>query len=154
VTEPTGLSYIDELKPVEVVLVEGLNNSPALDLAVRGWAECVEKGFGDGTLNVFTSLNAFIAYAQNGREMIPAAVMTWNFDKDTGRVWIFMGYTLPEFRGRGLYNALWASMVAKAIELKAATIQSGTHVRNSAMRAIAKKQGRVEEAVTLTYRLL
>lgn len=143
-----------ELKPIEIVLVEGLNNTPALDLAVRGWAECVEKGFGDGTLNVHASLHAFIAYAQNGREMIPAGVMTFDFDTSLKRVWIFQSYTLPEFRGRGIYNAMWASMVAHATEnLKAVKIESGTHVRNSAMRAIAKKQGRDEEAVTLTYRL-
>lgn len=152
--EPIGLPYIDGLKPIEVVLVEGLSHTPALELAMRGWAECVEKGLGDGTLNLWASLNAFIAYAQNGREMIPAAVMTWEHDKTLKRVWIYQSYTLPEFRGRGLYNALWAKMVEHAtVELKASTIESGTHVRNTAMRAVAKKQGRYEECVILKFNL-
>lgn len=138
---------------IEIKLFEGLNHTPALDLAIRGWAEGVEKGFGDGTLNVNSSLSAFVAYAANGREMLPVGVMTWDYNTPDKRIWIYQGYTVPEFRGRGVYNALWHAMVAKGIELKAASIQSGTHVRNVAMRAIAKKQGRLEECVVLRYDL-
>jgi Acetyltransferase (GNAT) family len=145
---------VTEESAIQIVLVEGLNHTPALDLAMRGWAECVEKGLGDGTMNVYASLNAFIALAPNGREMIPAAVMTWDYDKGLKRVWIFQSYTLPEFRGRGLYNALWAKMVQHAVDvLKASRIESGTHSRNSAMRAIARKQGRTEESVVLSFNL-
>ena len=146
------IPHID-LKPIEIVLVDGLNNTPALDLAVRGWAECVEKGWGDGSLNVYASLKAFVAYAQNGREMIPAGVLTFDHDGPLKRIWIYQSYTLPEFRGRGIYNSLWSRMVEHAVELKAVSIQSGTHVRNSAMRAIAKKQGRFEECVILRFNL-
>lgn len=139
---------------IEIKLFDGLNNTPALDLAVRGWADVQERNLGDGSLNVYASLQAFVAYVKNGHEILPVGVMTWEFDKTLKRVWIYQGYTLPEFRGRGVYNALWASMVAHAAtELKALSIQSGTHVRNSAMRAIAKKQGRVEECVVLRYDL-
>ena len=137
---------------IEVRLFEGLNQSPALNLAVRGWADCVEQGFGDGVLNVYTSLNAFVGYAMNGREQLPVGVMTWEYEKATKRVWIYQSFVEIEFRGRGIYQAMWAKIVEHAaVELKAATIESATHVRNIAMRAIARKQGRFEEAVTLKF---
>lgn len=138
---------------IEIKLFEGLNHTPALELAMRGWAECVEKGLSDGTLNVHAGLNAFVAYAMNGREQLPVAVMTFDHDKTAKRVWIYQSYTIPEFRGRGCYAALWNSMVAHSVELKAASIESATHVRNVAMRAIAKKMGRHEESVVLKFNL-
>lgn len=139
---------------IETKLFEGLNNTPALDLAIRGWADCMERGLGDGTLNVHSGLKAFVAFAMNGREQLPVAVTTFDYDKDLKRVWIFQSYTLPEFRGRGCYNALWSALVAHAIqELKASSIQSATHVRNIAMREIAKRQGRFEECVVLKFNL-
>lgn len=138
---------------IEIKLFDGLNNTPALDLAIRGWAECVEKNLGDGTLNVYWSHKAFVAYAMNGKEQLPVAVMTWEHIEHTKTLWVNQSYTIPEFRGRGCYNALWNAVVAKAIELKVTSVQSGTHIRNEAMRKIAKKQGRYEEFVTLRFNL-
>lgn len=144
---------MNELSALRIDLLDGINNSPALDLAIRGWADCHERGLGDGTLNVYSTMKAFLAYAPNGRDMVPAGVTTWEYDASIKRVWIYQSYVLPEYRGRGIYNALWARMVQHATELKADSIQSGTHIRNSAMRAIAKKQGRYEECVILRFNL-
>lgn len=138
---------------IEIKLFDGLNHTPALELAMRGWADCVEKGLSDGTLNVHAGLNAFVGYAMNGREQLPVSVMTFEYDKAQKRVWIYQSYTIPEFRGRGCYTALWNAMVAHSIGLKAASIESATHVRNTAMRAIAKKMGRYEESVVLKFNL-
>jgi len=143
-----------DMKPLDIQLLDGINNTPALGLAIRGWADCEERGLGDGTLNVHATMKAFLACAQNGREMIPAGVMTWEYDAALKRVWIYQSYVLPEFRGRGIYNLLWARMVEHAaIDLKAHSIQSATHIRNSAMRAIAARQGRFEECVVLRFNL-
>lgn len=139
---------------IKIEFYDGLNCSPALELAMRGWAEAVEKGHSDGTLNVYSSLKAFVAFAPNGRDMIPVGVVTFDHEVHVKRVWVYQGYTLPEFRGRGVYNALWFKLVEYAtVELKAKSIQSGTHVRNTVMRAVAKKQGRYEESVILKYDL-
>jgi RimJ/RimL family protein N-acetyltransferase len=139
---------------IEIHFVDGLNGSPALPLAIAGWAEMVEKNFGDGTLTVHADQKAFLAYAANGREMVPVGVMTFDLPDDAKRVWLLQGYVLPEFRGRGIYRALWERLIEHSIvELKARTIYSGTNVRNSAMRAVAKKLGRHEESVILRYDL-
>lgn len=140
---------------IRVELVEGLNQTPALPLAIRGWLELEEQYLGYGTFGIGTDSNAFIGYAMNGREQLPVGVMAWSFYKNDKRVWIAMSYVLPEFRGRGVYSAMWARMVEHAAtELKAATIESGTHVKNTAMRAVARKQGRFEESVTTRFDLI
>lgn len=131
----------------------GLNETPALNLAVRGWAETVEKGFGDGSLNCYPALNAFVGYAMNGRDEIPVGVVTFNYDVDHKRVWLFQAYVLPEFRGCGVYKAMWAALVSHSTTLGAKSIQMGTHVRNAAMRAAAKHTGCIEEAIHLRFNL-
>lgn len=138
---------------ITIEFYDGLNGTPALDLAMRGWAETYEKGNSDGTLNVFSTLHAFVAYAPNGHDRLPVGVITFEVEKVSNRVWIYQGYTLPEFRGRGVYSAMWNSLVAHGIEQKMKSIQSATHVRNIAMRAVAKKLGRYEESVVLKFDL-
>jgi len=139
---------------IEIQFFDGLNNTPALELAMRGWAEMHEKGLSDGNLNIHSSLKAFVAIAPNGHDKLPVGVMTFDPEPTLRRVWIFQSYVIPEFRGRGIYTALWNKLVEYAtVELKAKSIQSGTHVRNSAMRAVAKRQGRYEESVLLRFDL-
>lgn len=139
-------------KTVKVVVVEGLNGTPAAELAVRGWCETVERGFGDGNLNMNAGLNAMIGYAANGRDMLPVGVITWDAT-DSARAWVYQSYVLPEFRGRGVYSAMWAALVDHAMRKlpKVRSIESATHIRNIAMREIAKKLGRREEAVILRF---
>lgn len=146
--EPIGLAA-DGSMMFRPQFVEGLNGTPAAELAVRGWLEINEKGLGGNELNMSSTLNAVIGYAPNGRDVLPVGVITWNVDD--ARVWVHQSYVVPEFRGRGVYSAMWLALVNKVIaDLPAVrSIQSATHVRNQAMRAIAAKQGRREEAVTL-----
>lgn len=136
-----------------VVYYEHLNNTPALALAMRCWADIEERGLGDGTLSVYADSHAFVGYARNGRDMLPAGVITFSHEPQADRVWIHQGYVAPEFRGRGVYGALWRTLVEHAGKLRAATIMSATHVRNEAMRAVARRQGRMEAAVMLRYDL-
>lgn len=137
---------------VDVKLYDGISRTPALDLAMRGWADTVDHGFGDGTLNVFSSIKAFVAFTENGRDMLPVGVLTWDEDAVLKRIWIYQGYVLPEFRGRGVYSALWAALVNHATaNTKVVAIESATHIKNITMRAVANRLGRVEEAVTLRF---
>lgn len=141
------------MSDIEVRLFDGVNNTPAAELAVRGWLDVVERGFGDGSLNMGHDQKAIVAYAMNGREQLPVGVMTYRLLDWCREVLICQSYVLPEFRGRGCYTAMWERMVLEAAELKAVAIVSGTHTRNQAMRTIAAKQGRVEVAVSLRYEL-
>jgi L-amino acid N-acyltransferase YncA len=58
---------------------------------------------------------------------------------------------IPECRGLGIYRLLFAALVEKARELKRPTIWSATAANNHHMRDVAKKQGRVEVAVTFRF---
>lgn len=139
---------------LDIELLAGIYETPALTLAVAGWAECQEKGWGDGTLNIFSDIKAFLARVRVGQEIVPAGVLTFDYQPPFKRVWIYQSYVIPEMRGRGVYTAMFNKLVEYSIaDLKAVSIQSGTHVRNTAMRAIAKKQGRYEECVTLRMNL-
>lgn len=143
-----------DLVPLAVELVEGLNGSAAVSLALRGWIEINDAGLHDGTMNVHAGLHAIIGHAQNGRDMLPVGVITFDHDVNFNRVWIFQSYVVPEFRGRGVYTAMWAKLVEHSAEkLHVRSIEGATHVRNSAMRAVAKRMGRVEEAVILKFSL-
>ncbi len=140
----------DEIK---VVAYKGLNNTPALALAVRGWIELNDRGFGDRSMCVNACEDAFVAFFPNGLEMLPVGVMTYNYNEGARCLWINLSYVDEEFRGRGCYRALWDTIVAYAISIKAQSIQSGTHVRNNAMREVSKRLGRFEEFVILRFNL-
>lgn len=139
---------IDSVYDIEAVYVEGLNLTPAAELAVKGWLEIVAT-YGDLELNMGATLHAIIGYAPNGRDKLAVGVIT--FDVEAARAWVHQSYVLPEFRGRGVYSAMWATLVehvAKKLP-NVRSIQSATSVRNKTMRTIAARQGRREEAVTL-----
>lgn len=141
------------MSDVEVMHVDSLNGTPAARLAVQGWLDVAERGLGEAgdVLNMHWSQKAFVAVARNGMEHVPAGVLTYEMLDATNSMFLSQAYVAPEFRGRGVYTAMFDAVVAMAIELKAANIRLGTHVRNSAMRAIAQKHGGVETSIIVTF---
>lgn len=138
---------------IEVKEYPRLANTPALRLAMLGWVDVFERGLGERTCNVYSNLKGLVAFAPNGKDLIPAGVMTYDHTEHNNEIFIYQSYVIPEFRGIGCYTALWNAMVAKGIELKAAKICSATSMRNSAMRAIAARQGRTEDFVYTSFNL-
>lgn len=136
---------------IHIAFFKQLNNTPALALAMRAWADVEERGLGDGSMTVYSNLNAMVGYAQNGRDMLPVGVITFEHQEHAGKIWIYSGFVLPEFRGRGIYRAMWNELVLKAMDLKAAKIEGATHMRNASMRAVAKKLERTESYVVLSF---
>lgn len=141
------------MSEIEVLHVDGVNGTPAARLAVQGWLDVVERGLGEpgDVLNMHWSYKAFIAVAPNGLERIPVGVLTYEKLEATNSMFLSQAYVVPEFRGRGVYTAMFEAVVAKAIELKVLRILLGTHLRNTTMRAIAQKHGGVETGVTVTF---
>lgn len=147
-----GVLY--ELQPLRVELVDIITGTPALTLALQGWAETNAAGLGDGILNCHADTKAVLGYAQNGRDMLPVGVITYEYTALWRRVWVNQVFVLQEFRGRGVYSSMWAKLVEHAAEvLKAGSIQYATHLRNNAMRAAAKRTGCIEEAILLRFNL-
>lgn len=141
------------MSDITVKAYTGLQGTPAVQLALLCAVEINEKGFGDGTIGPAWDQNAFVGFAMNGREQIAVGVLTWRHFEHTKEVFVCTGYVLPEFRGRGVYTAMWHELIAKAMELKAGKITSGIHIRNEAMRRISAKFGRTEEFVMVRFDL-
>jgi GNAT superfamily N-acetyltransferase len=138
---------------MRVELFHGLNETPALDLAVRGWAEMTEKGFGDGSLNAHAGQSALVGFEKNGRDELAVGVVTFEHDTSLKRIWLSQAYVLPEFRGRGVYKGLWTALAGFSTGAGAKSIQFGTHVKNAPMRAVAHRTGCIEQGVVLRYDL-
>lgn len=139
------------MSDIEVLAFEGLEGTPAAALALRGQLELHDKGINFGTLSVSDDQNAFVAFARNGRDMLPVGVMTWETGASGRTICINVVFVLPEFRGRGCYSAMWSSMVLKAGQIGASSITMETHVRNGPMRAIAARQGFFDETILLKF---
>lgn len=140
----------------DVKFYDGLFNTPALELAIRGWCDCVERGLGDGTLSVSWDQKAYVVsgpanLSAPGRDMMPIGVITFDHLPGFKKVWISQSWVQPEYRGLGVYRMMWERVILKAAELKAVKIESGTHMNNTTMRSIARKLGRSETGITLTY---
>jgi GNAT superfamily N-acetyltransferase len=124
----------------------GIENTPALQIALRGQLECAEAG-GAQEVGLHFSYNAILASADGE----PVGVIVWYEQKEQHRLWLQLGYVKPEWRGCSIYTVLWRELIAKAVELKLSSIWSGTAASNLTMRAIAKRQGRSETAVLLKF---
>lgn len=132
---------------IRVEHYDGLNRTPALLLATRGYLELLENGLCDQLLNVSWEHQALVAF----EGVAPVGVLTFVYQAWAKQIDIAIGYVIPDRRRYGVHNAMWIALVAKAKELKATHICSGTHIDNAAMRAVAKKQGRKEIGVALRF---
>lgn len=111
---------------------------------MRGWLEMCESGYGSNTCPIGTSTSAF--YVEFCGVVVAAIGYTHqDWCKD---FWIGMGYVAPSIRKEGHYTSLFNALVSKAQEEGVLTISGSTHVKNMAMREVARKQGRVETFVT------
>lgn len=130
-----------------------INGSVALKLAIDGWVEMNNKGLGDGSINWSPEMSGIVGFTANGRDQLPVGVLTFDQQPGNANLWVSQAYVQEEFRGRGVYSAMWAKLVEFAAENGYQAIRMGTHLRNSAMRAVAQRTGCIEEAVVLKFSL-
>jgi GNAT superfamily N-acetyltransferase len=138
----------------EIVALPRMGTEPAATmLAVKGWLELQEKGYGDGRLPFHTDMQALMAISANGQDPIPVGIMVFTVDTVLSRLWIDLSFVSPEFRGRGVYTAMWEALVSIARQAGIATIESATATSNTTMRAVARKQHREEKAVWMVFKV-
>jgi len=125
----------------------GLNRTPALPLAVRGWMALIQDGHCNNLVLISADQNAVVAFV--GGE--PAGVMTYRHDLVMKEFSVGLGYVLPAYRRLGLYGRLWDALVARAQAVGVPRISSHTFLGNAAMRAVARRQGRTETLVSLDF---
>lgn len=125
----------------------------AIELCLRGWNELTAKGLGDGRLVFHSNMSAIVGYAANGRDQEAVGVILFGLEPEFKRCWLTLSYVREEYRARGVYAAMYEALRGETRRMGLRTIESATHVRNVAMRAVAKRQGRLEEFVILIDRI-
>lgn len=139
----------DQQRSIEVVSVGGVSGTDATPLLMQGWLELHQGGIGDGEC-IGANLNALVAYAPNGRDMLPVGVMA--FKIGTSCVWLDLAYVIPDFRGRRIFTAMWSTLTSLVAEKMPSTIRSieyEAHINNKTMRAVAQRMGHRETAVMM-----
>lgn len=130
---------------------EKITNTPAVPLAVRGWHEGMQAGLLDWQFYVQWDQRAIVAF--DSRDDKAVGVLTWtktDWNKSAG---IHLGYVLPDYRKKDVYNFLWKALVKIARTENLTRIAGSTHLNNKVMRAVAAKQFREEVSVNLLYLL-
>jgi GNAT superfamily N-acetyltransferase len=79
---------------------EGIDGTPVVAIAVRGHAELLAAGAPEQFVALHYSYNGITA-SLDGKVV---GVIVWIDQKDSRRIWLQLGYVLPEFRGQGIYN--------------------------------------------------
>jgi GNAT superfamily N-acetyltransferase len=92
---------------------EGIYGTPVVALALRGMAELLEDGAADQSIGLHHDSNGIAATVF---EQV-AGVIVWIDEPEKRRIWLQLGYVLPEYRGKGVYSALWGALVECARKL-------------------------------------
>ncbi|MEJ0047025.1 MAG: GNAT family N-acetyltransferase [Rhodospirillales bacterium] len=79
------------------------------------------------------------------------AVLSYINQKWSNSLFIVIGYVIPSRRRTGIYRALWEAIVARAREMKIPKVVGATHPNNKAMRATARRLGRREVGIVLSF---
>lgn len=139
---------------IKIELHECASAAPAaIELCLRGWNEMFAKGLTDGRLIFHERMSAMVAHAANGRDFEAAGVILFGLEPEFKRCWITLSFVREEYRARGIHTAMYVGLRAEAMRMGVRSIESAVHVRNVAMRAVAKRQGRAEDFVILIDRI-
>lgn len=146
---------MEEGRKIAVDAIPRLSFVPqAVQLAVRGWLELQERGFGDGRVPFHIDMSAFIAHVRNGHSVELAGILVFTRDDTIGRLWVDLAYVIPECRGHGVFRSMWEDLSSYALKSAALTIEMATSVQNGPMRAVAKKLRCEEKAVQMVYQVV
>src|SRR3954469_18342494 len=106
----------------EIHHYEGIDNTPAVAIALLGQLECVNEG-GERAVGLHWSYQAITATIDN---KVVGVIVWLDQMKESKRIWLQLGYVLPAFRGKGIYSSLWRALVEKAQQMKCLEIHSAT----------------------------
>lgn len=118
-------------------------------LAVQGNAELLAKGLNDSRMQVSQSDQCVLLKVYVDRDLVPAGIITFTVDSARAFVWVQLSYVVEQYRGQGIYRMMYEAVRAIAKAHRCRSIEGATHVKNTAMRSVAKKMGRREEFVML-----
>lgn len=118
-------------------------------LALQGVVELNAKGLADSRFETCLHWECVLVKMPVGHDLVPAAVLCFTHDAPRALLWVQLSYVAEQFRGRGVYKAAYAALRQIAQHRTCRSIEGATHVKNTAMRTVAKRMGRREEFVIL-----
>ena len=124
-----------------------ISQTPAVAFAMRAYADLMDRGHTENYPNLNWNDSAITAWLEEGI----VGVIVWTKVDFSKTIQLKLGYIHPAFRKRGIYSKLWDELVKIATNESVWAIEGGTHPDNADMRAIAKKQGRVEYGILYRY---
>ena len=133
---------------MEIVFYDGINNTPAMDIALEAWNDIRNTGMSDNTITLHFEQKAFLAMGNSNFPIGIILVERFDYMK---MVQIRIGWVTPAHRRTGVYRKLFDAVVDKAREWGAVEIIGVTRPQNHRMRAVARSMGREEVGVVLRY---
>ncbi len=129
---------------------EGINRTPALKLAARGWVSLLDAGYAADVCVLYWSHNAFVA-AIDG---VPVGVLVYDKVEHDKALHVVLGYVVPECRRKGIYRQLFQKVVEKARELKLLCVTGGVDIDNEAILRVSESLGRQRVGAYLHYAIV
>ena len=127
--------------------------TPAFALIAEGWNELVQEGLTpDLRADWQSGANSQVLYADRDEDREIVGVLCFVVDDATQHLTVTMAYVEPTSRRQGVYRELWAALLHRAAELKAARVTLAVHVDNVVMHEVMKRLG--QPVVGLTYETL
>lgn len=116
---------------------ESLNYSDSFVFFLREYAKLIELGHA----NPVTTWNTDTRVVWASMEGKPVGVMAFSFNKNTKAGWIYLSSVDPEYRRRGIYQAMHKRMREELKKLGAKKVESLVHVSNDGMVKAAATLG-------------
>lgn len=121
----------------DVKHVAMINGTPVVPVIAEGMVESGRYGIHE----VVIHWEHEALYIENRGGGV-VAVMSFAHQKHDGQTWIYMAFVRPEYRGRGMYRALWDAVVAQARDAGMRQVAGGVHPDNERMAGVAAAVGR------------
>ena len=130
---------------------DGINQTPAIPLIARGWAEMIKNGVASMETVCNWDHQAIIAFDDSFGSDEPVGIITYDHQKWRKTLWIAFGYVVPSARRHGVYRALWDRLIGIGQKIGVEKIQGGIHVDNHSMLECSRKLGRKDLFITTSF---
>lgn len=116
---------------------------------IEGYTDLMHRGFAPRTSSMPINWDHSVLYAHRDGEILGA--MAYGKVEWKNCLYVYLGYVSPSHRRRGVYTALWKSLLKEAEKLNVRSIQSSSFIGNRDIEEFNRVNGREPIAVTYEY---
>jgi GNAT superfamily N-acetyltransferase len=149
------MNYEDLQLPKWLKYSPQLDFTPAVVLALKGALEIIgERGYEPRLIIRGDQEAVWFEDPHDGDKPLGCIVFTVDGEGSYSRIWIYLSYTVPEARRKGVHAQLWMALERIARARGVAKISGAVRADNEPMSAAAKSRGRVGQYVMFEKVLL